>query len=788
MLRKCGNVPGKRKLPNTRLLFHCDTLEPRLLLAGDLPESALISISRNAGSVVNSDGGSLDFNDEDILRYSIVDDSWSMYLDGSDVGLGTNDINAFHVLDDGDVLISLKSPMNLELADGTSTRVNSRDVLRFSPETLGSETSGTFTVMLRGNDNGLNVGGENIDALSMNDNGQLLISTAGNFDVGGVRGHDEDLFAIDPTTGTAGFWFDGSAAALTTAAEDIGAVAFSNGRTDVATRGRFRTSTSGANEPIVGRNGHVLRLDTNLVQATGIAWQADVAGLARRYKIDGIDFVDSPSTTTTIEQDLVVAARPLVVESADAYSVTPIYGSSRLPQGDLGIFAEMTTTGIGGIAIREDGSLNELLLIRSGGNWTLLSQTAGNFETLMTFENAGSGGTFDVQFTNNFTSVAVTGPDGETLTHEFASRFFAADDTIRIHSFAGPDSQIAITSLSTTQTIQEPESGPDTAGSLVPSLSDAAATQGILFGGHTDTWVGSPQHDLLMATHTELFTWSIDYPEDFTDPAASYILQDSQLSYAVAQDWRIRAHRLISHQTPQAFEGQTFTRDEMIANMRAVIQNTILAYPEVNEWVVVNEAVNYDGSLRESIWQQSIGDDYLSLAYEFAREVADADDVLILNEYEVDVPGLVKADAFYQLLTNLLAEGVPIDAVGLQTHIGLADAQIPTYDEALTNFQRFDSLGVEVHVTELDVNTFYLDGTAAEKEAQQAAIYGDIVQACVDSTVCDSILIWGFSDPFSWLFDPVQNQGGGESPLPFDANLAPKEAYWAILNAFEGNA
>ena len=222
----------------------------------------------------------------------------------------------------------------------------------------------------------------------------------------------------------------------------------------------------------------------------------------------------------------------------------------------------------------------------------------------------------------------------------------------------------------------------------------------------------------------------------------------------------------------------------MIAAMRDLIQNTISAYPEINEWVVVNEPLRSDGSLQESVWQQTIGDEFLNLAFEFAREVADADDVLLINEYGVEIPGSIKADAYFQLVTDLLAADAPLDGVGIQSHLGLINSPIPNYDQTISNLERFDSLGVEVHITELDVNAFYLDGTPAEKETQQAAIYGDYVRACVDSGACSSIVTWGFSDPFSWLHDPVQNQGGGESPLPFDANLAPKEAYWAILEAF----
>lgn len=766
-----------------RLSFQCDALEPRLLLTGDLPDFLLLSVARD-GFVENpADESQLSFGEEDIIRYSTVDSSWDIYFDGSDVGLQREDIDAFHVLDDGDLLISLASPADLTLAGGETERISTRDVLRFTPESLGDETSGEFTVYLRGEDHELTTAGENVDGLGMTEDGRLLVSTSGNFRVADLRGGDEDLIAIDITTGDKEIWFDGSEASLNTGGEDVGALAINDGSTHVITRGTFRipvAEDSAQPEQITGRNGDILQLEQGEEDITSVLWSAASVGLASKFRIDGLAFSGGLGVDS-VERSYVIAERPLVVQSPPGeYTVLPIYGASLLPLGDLTISTTLSTTDTGGISIRTDAGNQELLLTRSGGNWILLSQSDGEFETLLTFQTAELGGNFEIQFQDDFTAVTVIAPDGEELTHDFSERFFGVESVIRLHSFVGPASEVSIESLSTTQSNIPAY---DTLGSVAPSLAAAAAEHGIDFGGFPDTWTGSPQHDRLMTAHTELFTLSFAYPDDFDDPAASFVLRDSQVSYAVAQGWRIRGHGLVWHPTPAALEGQIFTRDELIAEMKNFIQNTISAYPEVDEWVVVNEPVEFDGTLRESIWQQTIGDDYLNLAFEFAREVADADDILLINDYAVDIPGEDKSDAYFQLVTNLLAEGVPIDAVGLQSHLGLADLPIPTYFESVSNFQRFAALGVEVHVTELDVNAFYLDGTAAEKETLQAAIYGDYVRACVDSGVCSSITIWGFSDPFSWLHDPVQNQAGGESPLPFDADFAPKEAFWSILDA-----
>jgi len=383
-------------------------------------------------------------------------------------------------------------------------------------------------------------------------------------------------------------------------------------------------------------------------------------------------------------------------------------------------------------------------------------------------------------------------PNGSIETHEFTDgadqprSFFSSGSDLRLHFFTGPDSTLTIDDLAVYQTAVADY---DTLGSLAPSLSNAAANQGIVFGALPDTWFGSPQHTRLYAHHAGLLVWTLDFPDDVNDPTRSQQEVESQISYAVANNMTIRGHSLIwPAATPSEISNGSFTRDELIDIMRNYIQNTILAYPEVDEWVVVNEPLNFGGTLHDSTWRSVIGDDYIKLAFEFANDVADADDVLIINEFQVEIPDKTKSDAYLQLVSDLLADGVPIDAVGIQGHIALGDATIPDYEEMLTTLERFGALGTRIHITEFDVNTVFMTGTDAEKAARQAAIYADIVNACVNSGVCDSVVTWGMVDPFSWLLDPILVPSGGEAPLIFDGEFAPKASFTAMLEAFNNQA
>ncbi|MGP3972395.1 endo-1,4-beta-xylanase, partial [Streptomyces sp. 6N223] len=163
--------------------------------------------------------------------------------------------------------------------------------------------------------------------------------------------------------------------------------------------------------------------------------------------------------------------------------------------------------------------------------------------------------------------------------------------------------------------------------------------------------------------------------------------------------------------------------------------------------------------------QIEMGDTWIEEAF-VAADAADPDAKLCYNDYNLD--GInAKSDGVYAMVEDFLARGVPIDCVGIQTHLS-QDSDLSTYQ---ANLQRFSDLGVDVHITELDVGG---SGSA------QADVYRTVTEACVAVERCAGITTWGITDKYSWR--------GDETPLLFDANYQKKEAYTAVLDALNAAA
>lgn len=177
-------------------------------------------------STTNGNAGGVAFNDEDVVAYNTSTGTWSLYFDGSDVGI-TTDISAFTLLPDGSILMSFDSTTTA----GAAGTVADADVVQFFPTSLGSNTAGTFAMYFDGSDVGLTTTSEDIDAISVLADGRIILSTVGNISVPGVSGLDEDLVAFTPsslganTSGTWAYYFDGSVVGLnTSSSEDVNGV------------------------------------------------------------------------------------------------------------------------------------------------------------------------------------------------------------------------------------------------------------------------------------------------------------------------------------------------------------------------------------------------------------------------------------------------------------------------------------------------------------------------------------------------------------------------------------
>ena len=197
--------------------------------------------------------GGVSFADEDILRFDGT--NWSLFFDGSDVGVGSPDLFAFSILDSDTILMAFSASVTVN-----GITVTPQDVLKFDAMSLGSTTSGTWSLYFDGSDVGFDTTAENIDSLTLLADGRLLISTTGNPAVPGLTGlADEDILAFtmgslgSNTSGSWALYFDGSDVGLSNASsEDIDALdVTSDGNIYLSTVGDFAvTGVSGFDEDV----------------------------------------------------------------------------------------------------------------------------------------------------------------------------------------------------------------------------------------------------------------------------------------------------------------------------------------------------------------------------------------------------------------------------------------------------------------------------------------------------------------------------------------------------------
>ncbi|MCC6455763.1 MAG: hypothetical protein IT328_12505 [Caldilineaceae bacterium] len=199
--------------------------------------------------------GNISFADEDVLAYDMNIGAWSIFFDGSDVLPTQVDVDGFWQMDDNSLLLSFDTPANI----GTLGQVDDSDIVRFIPTSLGSNTAGTFEWYFDGSDVGLASDSEDIDALTLLDDGRLVISTIGEVRVPGLpKLRDEDLLVFnatqlgETTSGTWELYFEGSAVGLDTrSSEDVNGIWIdqANGHHYLTTIGAFEVpevSGSGA--------------------------------------------------------------------------------------------------------------------------------------------------------------------------------------------------------------------------------------------------------------------------------------------------------------------------------------------------------------------------------------------------------------------------------------------------------------------------------------------------------------------------------------------------------------
>jgi len=327
------------------------------------------------------------------------------------------------------------------------------------------------------------------------------------------------------------------------------------------------------------------------------------------------------------------------------------------------------------------------------------------------------------------------------------------------------------------------QSVPD-AGTYVPtepSLRELAGTHGVSIGAAVSatplrcdpTYAEALRYEFnLVATENALKFGPVHPEPDRYD----WRNADDIVDLAEAQGMLVRGHTLVwHHQLPRWIEEGEWTRQELMDVLHEHIVTVVGRYKgRIYAWDVVNEAV--DGNeLRDTIWLRTIGHEYIDMAFRWAHE-ADPDALLFYNDYGSEGMN-VKSDAIYDLVAGMRERGLPIDGVGLQMHViaGLAPGHVHE------NMDRLAALGLQVHVTELDVR---IRGTpTATALAIQARTYQHVAETCLAAHNCTALVTWGLSDRYSWI--PGQFPGWGAA-LPLDEAFQPKPAYYALADALRG--
>ena len=247
---------------------------------------------------------------------------------------------------------------------------------------------------------------------------------------------------------------------------------------------------------------------------------------------------------------------------------------------------------------------------------------------------------------------------------------------------------------------------------------------------------------------------------------------DRIASFAEAHGKLLRGHTLVWHNQAPAWLDES--KHDLQSVLAEHIRETVGRYRgQIVSWDVVNEAIADDATMRDTQWLRALGPEYLDWAFREAH-AADADCELVYNDYNVETVN-PKSDAMVAMVQGFLDRGVPIHAVGLQAHLEFAN--FPDLDSVRANIRRFRALGLNVHITELDIRI--PEPFTDEKREEQGRQYEAFARVCAEEGV-DHFLTWGITDRYSWV--PGFFTGTGEA-LPFDKDLQPKPAIDGIQRA-----
>jgi len=272
---------------------------------------------------------------------------------------------------------------------------------------------------------------------------------------------------------------------------------------------------------------------------------------------------------------------------------------------------------------------------------------------------------------------------------------------------------------------------------------------------------------------------------------------DTVAAFALENNLALRGHNLLWHHRTPSWYFRLNARSELERAIVEHIQAMVGRYRGmVHSWDVVNEPIEpKDGrsdGLRNGVFLEKLGPDYIDLAFQTARET-DPAARLVVNDYdlEFDTPEQeARRTTLLNLLERMQRSGTPVDVVGIETHLSCAGGP-PFSASRLRRFlAELAGLGLTIQITELDVTDENAPADPVVRDSLVADAYSRFLDAALDEAAVKMVVTWGLSDRHSWIVrrethqSKWRNDGALSRPLPFDADLKAKPAYEAIAQAF----
>jgi endo-1,4-beta-xylanase len=329
------------------------------------------------------------------------------------------------------------------------------------------------------------------------------------------------------------------------------------------------------------------------------------------------------------------------------------------------------------------------------------------------------------------------------------------------------------------------------------SLKQRAKAKGIIYGAFPQADPPAFESDRKLQSHfirecamiTVGSFWVSNRPSletfNFTD-------SDYFVKFGTKNKMLLRGHPLVWHESLPDWLPTTLNSSNAKQIFTKQIETVVRRYAgKMHSWDVINEAINIgddraDG-LRNTPWLKFLGPDYIDLAFRLAAK-ADPKAKLVYNEFgvEYDTPEEeAKRKVVLNLLQQLKSKGIPIYALGIQSHLS-GESKSFNPQKFKEFLKQVASLGLKIMITELDIVDDKLPMNLTQRDGIIAGIYEDYLSVALAEKAVISVTTWGLTDRHTWLsgFAPRADKAHVR-PLPFDRDMKPKLAWNALARAFD---